>query len=177
MEITGGQLTQTSFNPALPGSTSTGPLIVGNIMNTSGTALAGLAEDGPGYIANQGLVVAVQACSITQAGTATAFTTPIVLPAQSIILQIYMYVSTAWTGGSTTYSITDTASATYSTANSGATVGAILVGPGTVKAQVQKWTNVGNTDVNLVVTSGNTGSGLGLLVVRYAQGMNCAIPQ
>jgi len=176
MDITGGQLTQTGFNPAFPGAVSTGPLVVGNVVHSDGSGtLAGVG--GQTGIANQGIVVAVQACSITQAGTATAFSTPIVIPAQSLILQIYMYVTTAWTGGSTTFGITDTASNTYASSAAGSTVGAILVGPGTSKTLVQQWSNVGTTDRQLVVTSGNTGSGLGLLVVRYAQGMNCDIPQ
>ena len=48
------------------------------------------------------------------------------------------------------------------------------MGPGTNTTAIANWDNVGTTDVQIVVTSGNTGSGAGTLTVFYIQGINNA---
>lgn len=178
MDINGGQLTQTNGNPIWPGATSTGPLVAGNVLNGTGTgALAGAGEQS-GSVGNAGYVEMIQfSAPITQAAASAAggVTTQIVLPAQSKISQILFYVTTAFTG-TTTGGVTDTAGATYTltTGVAGGTIGVVTVSPSTVKAVVQKWQNVGNTDVQMVFTAGATGSGVGMLEVRYTQGCNAA---
>src|ERR1700756_2104532 len=112
MEIVGGQ-TPTQFNgdPIFPAATSTGPLVAGNIMNTSGTTLAGVGNSGLGFVANQGYAEMCQfSAPISQAAASAAggVTTQIVIPAQSMIAQILFYVTTAFTGGTTTGGVTDT---------------------------------------------------------------------
>jgi hypothetical protein len=178
MDITGGQLTQTNGNPAFPGSVSTGPYIAGNVVHSDGSGtLAGVG--GQSGIANQGYVEMVQfSAPISQAAASATggVTTQIVIPAQSMIAQMLFYVTTAFTGGTTTGGVTDTASNTYSAATgvAGATIGVIGVSPPATKAIVQQWQNVGSTDVQLVFTAGGTGSGEGMLWVRYVQGCNSA---
>lgn len=172
-DIIGGQLTQTQGNPPLPGSQFSGPLLSGQNWASDGTTnLAGVGESGG--VANAGYSVTAQSCVITQAtndGTAGQFACPMVIPAQSQILRMTLYVYTAWTT-TTTLGIGTGASATAFTtaaAVSGATLGAVNVTPGTSDTQIANWINVGTQDVQIVVLSGSTGSGVGVLVVEYIQ--------
>jgi predicted O-methyltransferase YrrM len=116
---------------------------------------------------------------ITQAtndGTAGQFACPIVIPAQSQILHITLMVTTAWTG-TTTLGVGTGASATAFTtaaAVSGATLGQVIVTPGTSATQSANWDNVGTQDVQIVVLSGSTGSGVGTLSVEYVPNINLA---
>jgi hypothetical protein len=179
-DITGGQLTQTNGDPVFPGTVLTGPVIAGNVVQSDGTnVLAGLGSQSG--TANQGYCVMSQSCVITQAtntGTAGQFACPIVIPAQSQIHSIKVMVTTAFTGGATTLGIGSSASATaFTAANAVVTSGAlgqVTVVPGTGATQIGNWDNVGTQDVQIVVLSTNTGSGVATLTVTYAQGINLA---
>jgi len=175
-----GALTQPNGSPALPGTEFQGPLIVGSVLASDGTGnLAGVG--GTVGTCNQGYVVMSQSCVITQAtntGTAGQFACPIVIPAQSQIHSIKLMVTTAWTGGATTLGLGTGASATALTAanavvTSGA-LGQVSIVPGTGATQIGNWDNVGTQDIQVVVLSTNTGSGVGTLTVTYAQGINLA---
>lgn len=180
-DITGGQTTgQTNGNPIFPGTGLTGPILAGNVINSDGTGtLAGVGEQSG--TANMGYCVMAQSCVITQAtntGTAGQFACPIVIPAQSQIHSIKLMVTTAFTGTATTLGIGTSASATALTAanavvTSGA-LGQVTITPGTGATQIGNWDNVGTQDVQIVVLSTNTGSGVGTLTVTYAQGINLA---
>jgi hypothetical protein len=175
-----GALTQPNGSPALPGTEFQGPLIVGSVIASDGTGnLAGVG--GTIGTCNQGYATMTQSCVITQAtndGVAGQFACPIVIPAQSQIHSIKLMVTTAWTGGATTLGIGTGASATALTAanavvTSGA-LGQVTVTPGTGATQIGNWDNVGTQDVQIVVLSTNTGSGVGTLSVTYSQGINLA---
>jgi hypothetical protein len=155
----------------------TGPVLAGNVLNSDGTGtLAGLG--GSSGQQNLGFCEMVQAQAVTQATNGTSagvFTTTIVIPANSFITGIDLFVATAWSGGASTLGIGTTVSATALTtagAVAGGTLGKVTVAPGTSLTQINNWLNVGNTDVEIVVTSTNTGTGAGTLVVRYAQAFN-----
>lgn len=155
----------------------TGPVLVGNVLNSDGTGtLAGLG--GSSGEQNLGFCEMVQAQAVTQATNGTSagvFTTSIVIPADSFITGIDLFVTAAWSGVASTLGIGTTVSATALTtagAVAGGTLGRITVVPGTSLTQINNWLNVGNTDVEIVVTSTNTGTGAGNLVVRYAQAFN-----
>lgn len=149
-------------------STFSGPLKVGPIKFTTGTTLG---EN----IANVGTVPTVQTEAITQAtngAVAGVYTTNIVIPAGSIITDIELYVTTAWTGAASTLGIGTTALATKFTAAgavAGGTIGLVSVNPGTDATRTAAFVNVGTADNRIVVTSTNTGSGAGTLVVTYVQ--------
>lgn len=175
-----GAFTQPNGSPALPATEFQGPLIVGSVLASDGTGnLAGVG--GTIGTCNQGYVSMTQSCVITQAtntGTAGQFACPIVIPAQSQIRAIKLMVTTAWTGGATTLGIGTGASATALTAanavvTSGA-LGQVTVTPGTGATQIGNWDNVGTQDIQIVVLSTNTGSGVGTLTVDYTQGINLA---
>ena len=177
-DVVGGQLTQTNGNPPFPGTQFTGPVLAGNVFNSDGTNnLAGVG--GSQGTSNVGFGALAQSCVITQAtndGTTGQFACPIVIPAQSQILAIYLMVTTAWTS-TTTLGIGTGASATAfttSAAVSGATLGQVIVSPGTSGTQIANWDNVGTTDVQIVVLSGSSGSGVGTLTVVYIPMINLA---
>lgn len=161
----------------------TGPVLAGNVLQSNGSGtLAGVG--GSAGTANVGSAKLVQFQAITQATNGTSagvFTTTIVIPAGSLITEIALDVTTAWSGGATTLGLGTTTSATALTAasaivTSGA-LGKVIVSPGTGATQIGNWLNTGagTTDIQLVVTSTNTGTGAGTLVVSYVQAAN--IPQ
>jgi hypothetical protein len=141
-------------------TTFTGPVRSGNILNTSGTTI-------DQNVKNVGAVVMVQTYPITQAGTATALATPIVLPSNSHILNIQMLVTTVWNGATTTYSIGTSATATeLVVGGAGSAIGLIALTPGTDATRTANWddTIVGK---RIWVLSANTGTGVGTITVRY----------
>ena len=145
-------------------TTFSGPIRAGNIFNTTGTTLGT-------NVANVGQVVMGQSSAVTQASGATN----IVIPANSQIVEITLYVTTAWTGAATTLGVGTTALATKFTAAgavAGGTVGIVSVTPSTDATRTGAFIDVGTTDVKIAVTSTNTGSGVGVITVRYIQANN-----
>jgi hypothetical protein len=143
-------------------TTFSGPIRAGNIFDTTGTTLGT-------NVKNVGSVVMVQTFPITQAGTATALGTNIVLPANSHILNIQMLNTVAWDGAATTLSVGETATATELVALTAMTVGLVGLNPGTDATRAGNWDDTGTTDVRIFVKSANTGAGVGTLTVRYIQ--------
>jgi len=172
MDINGGVYPNANGSPIWPASTFTGPLVAGNVVASDGTGnLAGVGETTGS--ANLGYANMAQSVVVTQASGVTN----IVIPAQSQITDIYLMVTTAWTGAASTLGIGTTASATALTAAGAVTasaLGQLTILPGTGSTQIANWDNVGNTDIKIQVTSTNTGSGVGTLTVFYLQGINLA---
>jgi hypothetical protein len=170
-DIQPGQSPNPNGSPVTVGTTLTGPIMAGTIFNSDGTGnLAGVGNV-TNATQNVGYVSMAQSAVITQAAGGCAIT----IPAQSQILDIYLMVTTAWTGAASTCGIGTTVSATAFTTAAAVTanaLGQIKVTPGTGATQIGNWNDVGNTDVQLFVTSTNTGSGVGVLTVRYIQGIN-----
>lgn len=167
-------------SPAIPGTSFAGPLLAGNVQHSDGTNnLAGVA--GTAGTANRGYVDVTQVCVITQAtntGTAGQFACPIVIPAQSRISAIKLMVTTVFSGGATTLGIGSSGSAVaFTAANAVVTSGAlgqITITPGASLTQIANWDNVGNQDVQIVVLSTNTGTGVATLAVTYTPAINLA---
>jgi hypothetical protein len=146
-------------------TTFTGPIKAGDVLNTTGTTA--------GTIKNVGFVMMVQIAPITQAATATAYATPIVIPAYSHIVQIQILATVAWSGAASTISLGTSATATeLVSAGSVAAIGINGLTPGTDATRTALWSNTGATDVIVYALSANTGAGVGDLVVRYIQAEN-----
>lgn len=142
-------------------TTFTGPVKAGTIPNTSGSTLGT-------NVKNTGWVLMAQSSAFTQASGAT----DIVIPANSQIVDIKVFITTALTGAATTFGVGTTASATFLTAAGaldGAAVGPLTATPGTDATRNGNWIDVGTTDRKIAVTSTNTGSGVGNIVVTYLQ--------
>jgi hypothetical protein len=146
-------------------TTFTGPIKAGDVLNTTGTTA--------GTIKNVGFVAMAQTMAITQAGTATAYATSIVIPAYSHILNIQFLTTTAWDGVAATVSVGTSATSTeLVVAQSLGAIGQASAGPGTNATRTALWTNVGANDVIIYVLSANTGAGVGDIIVRYLQAEN-----
>jgi len=149
-------------------TTFTGPIRAGNILNTAGTTLGQ-------NVKNVGSVVMVQHVPITQAGTATALGTTIVLPANSHILNMQMVVTAVWSGAATTFSVGTSATSTeLVSAAAGGTIGVIGLNPGSDATRTANWDDTGTTDKRIFVLSANTGTGVGTITVRYIQAHDLA---
>ena len=145
--------------------TFTGPIKAGNVLNTTGTTA--------GTVKNVGIAMMAQTYSLTQAGTATATATTIVIPALSHIVQMQILATTAWNGVASTINIGTTATATeLVSAGSVSAIGINGLQPNTDATRTALWSNTGTTDIILYVLSTNTGAGVGDLVVRYIQAEN-----
>ena len=141
-------------------TTFTGPVRSGDILNTSGTTIGS-------NVKNVGSVVMVQTYPITQALTATALGTTIVLPANSHILNIQMLITTVWNGATTTFSVGTSATATeLVVGGAGSAIGLIALTPGTDATRTGNWDDT-VTGKRIFVLSANTGTGVGTLTVRY----------
>jgi hypothetical protein len=178
-DIIPGQLTQTNGNPALPGTAMQGPMLTGNVLGSDGTGnLAGVG--GTAGTSNVGWVRLAQSCVITQAtncGSTAKFACPIVIPAQSQIISMKLMVTTVWIT-TTNLGVGTGASATTFTAANAVTglnaLGQVSITPGTSLTQIANWDNVGTQDVQIIVLSGATGTGVGTLTVEYIPGINLA---
>ena len=146
-------------------TTFTGPVRAGNILNTSGTTI-------DSNVKNVGSVVMVQTYPITQAGTATALATPIVLPANSHILNIQMLNTTPW-DATNTLSVGTSATATELVALTAMTTGLVALNPGTDATRTANWDDT-VTGKRIWVKSANTGVGVGTITVRYIQSHDLA---
>jgi hypothetical protein len=167
----------------------TGPVLAGNVLQSDGTGTyAGVG--GSSGTQNVGFVSMMQtsesaatglfSTAITQAAAFTApVNTGIVIPAQSIITDIYVYV-TAAISGSATVSIGTSTTATELVSAipaSSLVVGQFTAGPtsaGTgALTQTNNWLNSSATqDVPVYVKASATGTGTFYVVVSYIQAGN-----
>jgi len=154
-------------------TTFTGPIRAGNIINTSGTTLG---RD----IANVGYVMMAQSQSFTQAAStgqsAGLYLTNIVIPANSQIIGIDILVTAAWSGAAQTVNVGISATATELAVaadnNLSTTLGNKAIIPGDNATRVGNWKDTGTADDRIWVLSTNTGTGAGVITVRYIQNNN-----
>ena len=146
----------------------TGPVMAGNVLNTTGTTV--------GSIANVGFVVMSQSAAVNQATNAASpglYKTNIIIPAGSQILSVSVLKTTAWNGVATTVNVGTDATATQIAVAAdndlSTTLGITAIVPGDSSARSLVWKDVGVSDVQIYVLSTNTGTGVGILTVTYAQ--------
>jgi cytoskeletal protein RodZ len=169
-------------------SVFTGPLIAGNVIQSDGTgALSGVG--GSSGTQNVGFASMMQmsessstgliSTAFTQAGTTSGTAVNIVIPAQSVITDIYVYVTAAFSGAAT-LSIGTTAANSNELVNTIPNASLVVgqlslspqVGSGTL-TQVNNWLNISNTQDQMVyVKSSATGTGTFFVVVSYIQAIN-----
>lgn len=150
----------------------TGPVLAGNVLNSDGSGnLAGVG--GSSGTQNVGFVQMAQAATVTQA-TAAA-TTSIVIPAQSLIMDIYLNITTGWSNSSTfSIGISSSANELASAISNASLVQGQLTVP--VTSLIAAWNNVNNTqDAQIWVKSSAapvSTTGSAVLIVTYLQGYN-----
>jgi hypothetical protein len=150
-------------------TTFTGPITAGNILDTTGTTVG---TD----IANVGYVVMSQSATVNQAtnvAVAGVYKTNIVIPAGSQILSVSVFKTTAWSGVAQTINVgtntTATQLAVAADNNLSTTLGVTSIIPGDDATRTGNWIDVGTSDVQIYTKSTNTGTGVGTIVVTYAQ--------
>ena len=147
-------------------TTFSGPIKAGSISNTTGTTVGS-------NMANVGYVLMSQTEAVDQ--TAVTGTTNIIIPANSQLVSAALSVSVLLNGAATTAGLGYVGAATAFTAATGiagGTLGIIDITAGAVKVRVDAWADVGTTDRRLLLTHGNTGTGVGWLTVTYIQNVN-----
>jgi hypothetical protein len=146
-------------------STWTGPIVSGPIINTTGTTLG---VD----VKNTGYNVLSQEVAVTQAGSAAALATNIVIPKGSMIVSIRLYVTAIWSGAAATFNVGTSVTSTelgVAADNTAAALGIVNVSPGANATRTGLWIDTGTSDVRVWLLSTNTGTGTGQLVVQYVQ--------
>ena len=147
-------------------TTFSGPILAGGIKNTTGSTVGSNMK-------NTGYVLMSQTEAVDQ--TATTDTTNIIIPAKSQLVTASLLVSVVWNGAATTTGlgyVGDATAFTAAAAIAGGTLGIITITAGAVKAKVDAWADVGDTDRRLMLTQGNTGTGVGWLTVTYIQAVD-----
>ena len=148
-------------------TTFSGPIKAGTIKNTTGTTVGTDMK-------NTGQVVMSQSAAITQSTTSAA--SGIVIPANSQILEIYVYVTTAWDNSSTLSIGTSSTSTELATAVAVTTINTIKLASQATITDADTWEDIGSTDVKIFTDSSATTSdtGVGTLTVTYVQNNNLA---
>ena len=147
-------------------TTFSGPVKAGTIRETVGTTVGADMK-------NTGHVLMSQTEKITQA--AATSTTSIIIPAKSQLVSADLYVSVVWSGAAATAGlgyVGDATAFTAALAFTGATLGIIKITAGAVKAKVDAWADVGDTDRRLLLTYNNLGAGEGWITVTYIQAVD-----
>ena len=144
-------------------TTFSGPIKAGTIYNTTGTTVG---DD----VKNVGFVIMAQSAAWTQ--TASGAATGIVIPANSQIIEIMLYITTAATAvnlsGGTSVTATELFTALAQTSSNNV----IKFASGATHADTDLWENVGSSDIELYVKSASGTTGRGTITVQYVQNNN-----
>ncbi len=148
-------------------TTFSGPIKAGNIYNTTGTTVG---TD----IKNVGSVLMSQSAAITQSTTAAA--SGIVIPANSQIVECYVYVTTAYDNSATLSIGTTSTSTELATAVAVSTINTIKLASQATITDADAWEDIGSTDVKIFTDSSATtaDAGVATLTVTYIQNNNLA---
>ena len=148
-------------------TTFSGPIKAGTIRNTTGTTVG---TD----IKNVGSVLMAQSAAITQSTTAAA--SGIVIPANSQIVECYVYVTTAYDNSATLSIGTTSTSTELATAVAVSTINTIKLASQATITDADTWEDIGSTDVKIFTDSSATtaDAGVATLTVTYIQNNNLA---
>jgi len=153
-------------------TTFSGPIRAGAIQNTTGTTV-GTDIANVGYVVMSQTAVMNQATNIASAGV---YKTTIIIPANSQIISIKLFKTTAFDGVAQTLNVgtssTGTELAVAGDNDASTTLGLLDIKPGNDATRTNKWLDVGTSDVQIYTKSTNTGAGVGYLTVEYAQDRN-----
>ena len=148
-------------------TTFSGPVKAGTISNTTGTTVGTDMK-------NVGFTLMAQSAAITQSTTAAA--SGIIIPANSQIVECYVYVTTAYDNSATLSIGTSSTSTELCTAVAVSTANVIKLGSQATIADSDEWEDIGSTDVKIFTDSSATTSdaGVATLTVTYVQNYNLA---
>ena len=148
-------------------TTFSGPIKAGTISNTTGTTVGTNMK-------NVGQVLMVQSAAITQSTTAAA--SGIIIPANSQIVEMSVYITAAWDNSSTLNIGTTSTSTELATGIVVTVVEKIKLASQATITDSDAWEDIGSTDVKIFTDSTATTSdtGVATLTVTYVQNNNLA---
>jgi hypothetical protein len=148
-------------------TTFSGPVKAGTISNTTGTTVGTDMK-------NVGFTLMSQSAAITQSTTAAA--SGIIIPANSQIVECYVYVTTAYDNSATLSIGTSSTSTELATAVAVSTINTIKLASQATITDADTWEDIGSTDVKIFTDSSATTSdaGVATLTVNYIQNNNLA---
>ena len=148
-------------------TTFSGPVKAGTINNTTGTTVGTDMK-------NVGFTLMAQSAAISQSTTAAA--SGIIIPANSQIVECYVYVTTAYDNSATLSIGTSSTSTELCTAVAVSTANVIKLGSQATIADSDEWEDIGSTDVKIFTDSSATtaDAGVATLTVTYIQNNNLA---
>ena len=138
----------------------------------SGPVKAGTIREGAS--ANLGFVKMAQSAAWTQTA-ASAASTGMIIPANSQITAITLYITTAPGAANLSMGTSSTSTELFTALAVGtaADVSKVALTSGTI-TDMDAWTDVGTSDVTLYVLSSANTSGRGIITVEYIQNNNLA---
>jgi hypothetical protein len=144
-----------------------GPIKAGTIADTTGTT-AGTD------VTNVGFVKMVQTKAWTQ--STTAADTGIMIPANSQITEITVYITTACDGGSQNLSVGTSSTSTelFTALALGTAANIIKFGSGGTITDADTWKDIGSADLPIYVDFSAGTAGIGIITVDYIQNINLA---
>tara|TARA_B100000586_G_C20108581_1_gene428693 strand:+ start:1934 stop:2383 length:450 start_codon:yes stop_codon:yes gene_type:complete len=146
-------------------TTFSGPIKAGTIKDTTGTTVGT-------NTANVGFVKMSQTASWAQ--STTAADTGIVVPANSQITEIIIYITTACDAANISMGTTDTSTELFSALAAGTAANVILHGSDGTITDADAWVDIGTADLPIYIDFSAGTSGIGYVTVEYIQGINNA---
>ena len=146
-------------------TTFSGPIKAGTIKDTTGTTVGT-------NTANVGFVKMSQTASWAQ--STTAADTGIVVPANSQITEIIVYITTACDAANISMGTTDTSTELFSALAAGTAANVILHGSDGTITDADAWVDIGTAYLPIYIDFSAGTSGIGYVTVEYIQGINNA---
>ena len=146
-------------------TTFSGPIKAGTIKDTTGTTVGT-------NTANVGFVKMSQTASWAQ--STTAADTGIVVPANSQITEIIIYITTACDAANISMGTTDTSTELFSALAAGTAANVILHGSDGTFTDADAWVDIGTADLPIYIDFSAGSSGIGYVTVEYIKGINNA---
>tara|TARA_Y100001951_G_scaffold101580_1_gene106705 strand:- start:527 stop:955 length:429 start_codon:yes stop_codon:yes gene_type:complete len=136
----------------------------------SGPVKAGTVREGGS--ANVGFVKMAQTASWTQ--STTAADTGIVIPANSQIVEIRIYITTACDAANISMGTSSTSTELFTALAAGTAANVIKLGSAGTITDADTWVDIGTSDLSIFIDFSAGTSGVGNVTVEYIQGINNA---
>jgi len=146
-------------------TTFSGPIKAGTIANTTGTTVG---DD----VKNVGFVKMAQTAAWTQ--STTAADTGIVIPANSQIVDVQIYITTAPASSNISVGTSSTSTEIFTALASGTAANVILHGSDGTITDADTWVDIGSSDLPIFIDFSAGTSGAGYITVEYIQNINNA---
>ena len=146
-------------------TTFSGPIKAGTIANTTGTTVG---DD----VKNVGFVKMAQTASWTQ--STTAADTGIVIPANSQIVDVQIYITTATTAANISVGTSATSTELFTALAAGTAANKILHGSDGTITDADTWIDIGSSDLPIFIDFSAGTAGAGYITVEYIQNINNA---